>query len=161
MKKQCGLKRYYRNLATQNDFDGMEFDSIEWFDMWHLHFDWKGYGNNSFKRRKPHLDKLFRHFEILEAMTKEYKQKFQLFAVIWDYASDADSLYFHTPNPNSGLPLHCGFPVDYSKDTYFSTLSTLTNKDVQIYLDDLVGYINYTRCPKVITKPIAYFIKTM
>jgi hypothetical protein len=134
MKKQRGLKRYYRNLATQNDFDGMEFDSIEWFDMWHLHFDWKGYGNNSFKRRKPHLDKLFRHFEILVEMTKEYRQEFQMHAIIWDYASDADSLYFHTPNPNSGSE----FPLYFSE---CATISTLKNKDIQIYLDDLVGYV--------------------
>ena len=35
------------------------------------------YGNNSFKKRKPHLDKLFRHFELLiekaETLKTEYR----------------------------------------------------------------------------------------
>ena len=60
MKKQRGLKRYYRNLAIQNDFEKWEqFDFVKnsdnWFDLWHCHFDWKGLGNLSFKRRKPHI----------------------------------------------------------------------------------------------------------
>jgi len=138
MKKQRGLKRYYRNLAIQNDFDGMQLDFSKWFDMWHLHFDWEGFGDNSFKRRKPHLDKLFRHFEILAEMTKEFRQEFHLFAVIYEYASNSDSLYIHTSHPNP----HRGFPLDY---TDLSTLDTLANKDLQNYLDNLVGYVKLYR----------------
>ena len=74
VKKHRGLKRYYKNLSTENDLDKatwLDFDNPEtWFDNWHLHFDWKGYGNDSFKRRKPHLDKLFRHFDLLVNKTK-------------------------------------------------------------------------------------------
>jgi hypothetical protein len=82
IKKRRGLKRYYKNLAIENDFD-----KIKWLDFsnpntikedWHLHLDWYGYGNNSFKRRKFHLDKLFRHFEILANRTKNWKSDFQV-----------------------------------------------------------------------------------
>ena len=63
MKRHRGLKRYYKKIAGQKDFDKMTWlnlaDPTTWFDNWHIHFDRKGYGNNSFKRRKPHLDKLF------------------------------------------------------------------------------------------------------
>ena len=79
-KKHRGLKRYYRNLATANDFDKakrLDFNNPDtWFDRWHTHFDWYGYGNGSFKRRKPHLDKLFRHFDILVSKTKNLKPDF-------------------------------------------------------------------------------------
>jgi hypothetical protein len=143
MKKQRGLKRYYRNLASQNDFEKMQLDfsnADQWFDMWHLHFDWKGFGNNSFKRRKPHLDKLFRHFEILAEKLKVFRKEFHLFALLNDYESKYDSLYIHTSNPNQ----HGRFPLEWP---YLSITDTLTNKNLQVYLDNLVGYVKlYGKC---------------
>lgn len=86
MKRHRGLRRYYKNLAIQNDFDKMTWLDFEktdtWFDNWHVHFDRHGYGNNSFKKRKPHLDKLFRHFEILVDKTKGLKTNFQLYTIL-------------------------------------------------------------------------------
>ena len=45
IRKHRGLKRYYKNLATENDLDKatwLDFDNPKtWFDNWHLHFDWK------------------------------------------------------------------------------------------------------------------------
>ena len=136
-KKQRGLKRYYRNLANQNKIDKMQLDfsdTDQWFDMWHLHFDSKGFGNNSFKRRKPHLDILFRHFEILAEKIKGFKKEFHLFALLLDYESSGDSLYIHTSNPN----MHSRFPLDFS---HLSVIDTLTNKDLQSYIDNLDGYV--------------------
>lgn len=136
MKKQRGLKRYYLNLERQNDFDQatwLNFDDTNtWFDNWHWHFDWKGYGNNSFKKRKPHLDKLFRHFQLLAKKTKSQKSEFQLYAIILDFDSYSDALFLHTPNPNNSQ-----FPFK-PEDLAMST--TLTNKDLNTYLDKLEGY---------------------
>ena len=60
LKKHRGLKRYYRNLATENDIDKFTWLDLSntdtWKKNWHQHFDWYGYGNESFKRRKPHLE---------------------------------------------------------------------------------------------------------
>jgi hypothetical protein len=137
MKKHRGLKRYYRNLAIHTDFDKMtrlDFNKPDtWFDNWHLHFDWKGYGNNSFKRRKPHLDKLFRHFEILVDKTKLLKLDFQLYAIILDFDSGGDALFLHTPNPNGNA-----FPFKISDLTF---KSNLTNKQLDDYINDLKGYM--------------------
>jgi hypothetical protein len=111
----------------------LDLDNTEsWFDNWHLHFDWKGYGDNSFKRRKPHLDKLFRHFDILIEKTKSLKTGFQLYAILLDYHSYSDALFLHTLNPNSSQ-----FPFQIS-DLELAT--TLTNKSLNDYIDNLVGY---------------------
>lgn len=137
IRKHRGLKRYYKNLATQIDFEkeklGFEFDDpTTWFDNWHLHFDWKGYGNNSFKRRKPHLDKLFRHFGYLEEQTKNLKSEYQLYTILLDFDSYSDALFLHTPNPNnSQFP----FKIPDLKKT-----STLTNKQLNDYINNLDGY---------------------
>lgn len=136
LKKHRGLNRYYKRLATENDLDRatwLEFDSpTTWFDNWHLHFDRKGYGNNSFKRRKPHLDKLFRHFDLLLGKTKRLKSDFQLYAILLDFDSYSDALFLHTPNPNNSQ-----FPFEIS-DLQLTT--TLTNRELNEYIDHLVGY---------------------
>lgn len=136
LKKHRGLKRYYKSLATGNDLD-----KITWLDFgnpnslkedWHLHLDWYGYGNNSFKRRKPHLDKLFRHFDILVERTKNWKLDFQLYAILLDFHSSSDALFFHTPNPNNS---RFAFKVS---DLQLTT--TLTNNQLNDYLNNLDGY---------------------
>lgn len=137
IRKRRGLKRYYRSLATKNEFanNGQSIDVLSpdtWFDYWHIHFDNHGYGNDSFKRRKPHLDKLFRHFDILVEMTKDLKPNFQLYALLFDYDSYDDALFLHTSNPNNSQ-----YPVDVADHV---KTTTLTNKELNAYLDQLTGY---------------------
>ncbi len=136
MKKHRGLKRYYRNLAIQNDFDKMDWLDLKnpdtWLDNWHIHFDWNGYGNNSFKSRKPHLDKLFRHFQILSDKTKDLKKDFQLYAILLDKDSSSDALFLHTPNPNNSQ-----FPFKISD---LSSTSNLTNGQLDDYVKTLSGF---------------------
>ncbi len=136
MKRHRGLRRYYRNLSIQNDFDKiscLDFKTPDtWFDNWHIHFDWHGYGNNSFKRRKPHLDKLFRHFDFLVDSIKKLKTDFQLYTILLDFDSYSDALFLHTPNPNnSQFP----FTIDNLKPD-----STLINKELIEYIDKLNGF---------------------
>lgn len=136
IKKQRGRRRYFRKLETSNDLDkikSFEFEKPEtWFDQWHLHFDWKGYGNNSFKIRKPHLDKLFRHFDLLAEKTKALKNDFQLYAILLDFDSAHDALFLHTSNPNNSQ-----FPFEIPDLT---PTSTLTNKPLNAYINALKGY---------------------
>ena len=136
MKHQRGKRRYYRNLSIQNSFDKMSWldfkSSDTWFDNWHIHFDNRGYGNNSFNRRKPHLDKLFRHFYYLIDLTKDLKTDFQLYSIILDYDSYSDALFLHTPNPNNSQ-----FPFNI-KD--LKSNSTLKNEQLNKYIDSLNGF---------------------
>ncbi|TJZ51817.1 hypothetical protein FAZ15_19920 [Sphingobacterium olei] len=136
IKKHRGSRRYYKKLATENDLDKatcLDFDNPEtWFENWHLHFDWNGYGNNCFKRRKPHLDKLFRHFDILVDKTKRLKTDFQLYSILLDFASCNDALFLHTPNPNNSQ-----FPFTISD---LQPTTTLTNRGLDDYINKLDGY---------------------
>lgn len=136
MKRHRGLKRYYKKLAVQNDFDKMTWlnlaDTNTWLDNWHIHFDWNGYGNNSFKKRKPHLDKLFRHFDLLSDMTKQIKTDFQLYSIILDYESYSDALFMHKPTPNNSQ-----FQFKINE---LSLETTLKNKQLDEYLGNLKGF---------------------
>lgn len=135
IKKHRGLKRYYKNLASKvDDWSGLNFTDQEfaWFDLWHTHFDWFGYGNHSFDKRKPHLDKLFRHFELLKQKASELKTDYQIWATILDNDSASDALYLHTPNPNRD-----NFPWALNK---LKSENTLTNQKLIKYLDELDGF---------------------
>ena len=135
MKKFRGQKKYYKRLETENDLDKatwLNFNDPEiQLDNWHLHFDWKGFGNNSFKRRKTHLDKLIRHFEILEDETKKLQKDFQLYADLLDNDSYYDVLFVNTPNPNNKFPW---------KFEDLSASSNLTNTELDDYIKGLEGY---------------------
>jgi hypothetical protein len=135
MKKLRGQKRYYNRLKTENDLDKatwLNFESPDiWLNNWHLHFDWNGVGNNSFKKRKPFLDKLIRHFTILEKETKKLNKKFQLYAVLLDNDSYSDALFVNTPNPNNE------FPWKYEN---LSSASNLSNTELNNYIKNLEGF---------------------
>ena len=135
-KRKRGLKRYYKSLTTKIDLDEIARLCIDnpnpWFKSQHLHFDRRGYGNDSFNRRKPHLDKLFRHFEFLVEKAKKSKADFQLYAVLLDYHSSSDALFLHTPDPDNNQ-----FPFKVSD---LQPASTLANKSLNEYIDHLDGY---------------------
>jgi hypothetical protein len=136
MKKQRGQRRYYKKLTWESNSDVFsELNLAEpnsWPKNWHYHFDYKGYGNNNFKKRKPHLDQLFRYFDVLAKETKQIKADFQLYIVLLDYSSNDDALFFHKPNPgNSQFP----FKIVDLRPT-----STLLNKSLNNYIGQLSGF---------------------
>ena len=136
MKKRRGLKRYYNNLNHQNDFDKIseiQFNKPEtWPKYWHMHFDHYGLGNHSFKKRKPHVNKLFKHFAFLIEKTNNLNFDFQLYAVILDFHSSSDAIFLHIPDYNNGQ-----FPF---KVEDLSAVTTLKNEALDGYLNNLNGY---------------------
>ncbi|QNF34635.1 hypothetical protein HUW51_18580 [Adhaeribacter swui] len=135
MKKLRGQRRYYRNLQKLKNFKNNALDlsgnSNSWFDLWHIHFDWKGLGNKSWKKRKPHLDSLIKHFNSFEESLNSYPKPFHLFAIIHDYDSSDDAVYIHTSNPNQN-----NFPLSVEA----ATVSNLKNHHLQNYLDSLSSF---------------------
>lgn len=128
-KKFRGQRKYYNKLKVSRDFDWLDLTGGEnsWFDLWHDHMDWKGWGNISWKHRKPHLDALINSFEVLKTKLANYKQDFQLFMYIEVNDSSYDAVYINTENPNG----HNNFPMK---------LKFVTNKRVPI--DNLRKYID-------------------
>jgi hypothetical protein len=131
-KKHRGLKRYYKNQAIENDLQHHNWLNFDNYGYWHLHFDIRGYGNHSFLRRKPHLDKLFRHFDLLVEETKVLKVEFQLYAMLLDCHSRCDALFLHLREPENRQ-----FPFKVSE---LKTTTTLTNDSLNDYIDQLIGY---------------------
>ena len=111
MGKFRGQKRYYKRLLN-NDlniyFDRLDFNS--WFDFWHDHPDWDGYGNISWKHRRQHLNALIRRFEFVKEKLRDRVDDFQTFCIIDCNDSSQDAVYIHTKNPNQD-----NFPVKFDR----------------------------------------------
>lgn len=102
MKKFRGKKRYFRNLKREEKLDAYELDFTEgsWFDFWHTHLDWYGYGNLSLKIRKEHIKSQLILFNNLNEKLKEWGQPYQIWIELSHKDSSRDAVYVHTINPN-------------------------------------------------------------
>jgi hypothetical protein len=104
MKKLRGGRRYYRALTSRAESFRIDLSETSWYDLWHTHFDWGGYGRRGPRQRRPHLAALFTAFRRALDQAKESKTPLQLFVSIAPAAAcEQDALYVHTPNQN-GTP---------------------------------------------------------
>ena len=108
-KKFRGKRRYFRKLHRKAAQFSIDLREGNWFDLWHEHFDWEGYGEFSVRHRREHLAAMFVAFERAVRQLAGFKGPAQvLISIAPQHLSDNDALYVHTPNPN-GTP----FPFDF------------------------------------------------
>ncbi len=109
MRKFRGQKKYYKRLLEKNldvYFDNLDFQS--WFDLWHTHPDWNGYGNISWRHRHQHLKALIRYFNYLKERISGRTGDFQIYLTIDINDSSQDAVFIHTANPNED-----NFPIRF------------------------------------------------
>jgi hypothetical protein len=99
-KKFRGKKRYFKKLIrdAQNFLPSLEND--DWYDMWHYHADWKGYGNLGWKFRFKHIEALCVIYQKFADSLKNYGKPYQLWIYLDQNDAAQDAVYFHTQNPN-------------------------------------------------------------
>ena len=132
MKKQRGLRKYYRNLEKSFNVENLDFDGEKtFFDFYHFHIDNTGLGNRNWKSRKQHLDALFSIAETIEKKLVDFKKPFQYWIEVFDHDSYDDAIYIHTENPNESP-----FPTSLTFDSNFK----ITNQNLKKYLESK----NYT-----------------
>ncbi len=133
-KKMRGMSRYFRNLLKLNPALKIQLplNSDSSFDYVHLHCDNTGLGNLSFKKRKPHLDALFRTFSFIESLQKNSFKNFQCWIEIYEFDSYNDRLYLHTANHNKS-----DFPFI---NDFYSEKCNFTNPELIHYFNNLQGF---------------------
>lgn len=92
--------RYYRQLVRKRRSFAVDLENESWFDMWHQHFDWHGYGDQGWRDRRRHLSALIEALSRAVVQLSAVGKPYQAFAVVNPGASSEDALYIHTPNPN-------------------------------------------------------------
>ncbi|MBI2894135.1 MAG: hypothetical protein HYY06_11340 [Deltaproteobacteria bacterium] len=80
-----------------------------WWDLWHYHADWPGWGNVRWSYRLAHLRALAIVFrKVIDAMAS-IPTPFQTWVLLDVDDAGQDAVYIHSPNPNgSPFPLPTG-----------------------------------------------------
>lgn len=125
-KKFRGQKRYYKYLEKEAaEFTLPDLSDDLWYDEWHEHPDFFGYGRLGWKHRQSHLKALFTMFERALDQLRPVKKPYQIWLTIWERSSEFDAINLHTPNPNDD-----NFPFEF-KDSEW-------NVEVPWFLADFV-----------------------
>jgi hypothetical protein len=99
-----------KNLRKQHDkiIDSLDFSGGQnsFFDFWHMHYDFRGEGNESFNVRIEYIQEGFRIYDALKDRLINYPYSFQLWIGIDEEDSGNDAVYIHTPNPNNNYFPH-------------------------------------------------------
>jgi hypothetical protein len=72
-----------------------------WWDLWHYHADWDGWGNRGWRLRCEHLRALATVFQAIASRSQEFHLPFQAWIFLSGVDAGADATYLHTPNPNA------------------------------------------------------------
>lgn len=107
LKKLRGMRRYYRKLLTKVPTYKLELENDHWYDMWHMHVDWHGFGNRNARALDQHLKALFLTFENFQKQLKGWKRPHQTWVQVHEYDAGQNAVYLHTSNENTD-----NFPVD-------------------------------------------------
>jgi hypothetical protein len=99
-RKFRGKRRYFRRVLSHAREFRLEVDGDAWWDYWHYHADWPGWGNRCWKYRKFHLEALSVVFQHCAQAFRQYPNPFQLWIFICGGDAGHDGVFVHTPNPN-------------------------------------------------------------
>lgn len=110
MKKFRGKRKYYAKIEKVIDEYNLDTSHDSWYEFWHIHIDWRGYGNLGWRHRKQHLVVLFKIFDKLLGQAENFNQPYQIWLSIDITDASNDAIYVHTKNPNEN-----NFPLKIEK----------------------------------------------
>jgi hypothetical protein len=99
-RKLRGGRRYFRALVRWPDQIHIRFGGDSWYDLWHIHPDFRGWSTGGGRARRAHLSVLFEAFRRTLAQAAAFDGPAQIFVTVNARDSPGNALYVHTPNPN-------------------------------------------------------------
>jgi hypothetical protein len=100
-RKFRGKRRYFRGVAKRAAAFSVAPGPDSWWDLWHYHADWRGWGNLRWSYRRAHLRALSAIFNAICEARTQFSTPFQAWVLLADDGSGGDATYLHTPNKNS------------------------------------------------------------
>ncbi len=102
LRKFRGKKRHFRKMLRKaGDF---ELHESPWWNYWHYHADWEGWGNLRWAYRREGLRALALVFRRIAQ--RPPAEPFQLWICLDGADAGQDAVYLHSPNPHSPFPFH-------------------------------------------------------
>jgi hypothetical protein len=112
-KKLRGRGRYIRKMLTEATTQRVGAGHSEWYDQWHYHADWDGYGNLGWPLRETILRALATAFDRFAKQLPELNKLYQIWIYMNAGDSGQDAVFVHTPNPNQSE-----FPLVFDEATW-------------------------------------------
>lgn len=140
--KLRGIKKYFLKLDKLVESTNLSFTENDWYDLWHTHYDWNGYGNKNRKYRNEHLKTGIKVFKKILNQAKMFTKPYQCWMAINKNDSSQDTIYFHTKNPN-----HDNFPYDLTKIVWSNKIPSLLNN---LLKEEEYKYGYWDECPELI-----------
>lgn len=110
-----------------------------WWDLWHYHADWHGWGNRGWRLRRAHLSALATVFQAIAARSADFQTPFQTWIFLSGADAGADATYLHTPNPNAH-----NFPLRLPNITFESPAATRVADALRSLISGIrVGEVSY------------------
>lgn len=105
-RKFRGKRRYFAGVDRQAQSFRLRIEPDAWWDLWHYHADWPGWGNRRWKYRLRHLRALAVVFEKIAGQAPSLGRPFQLWISLDGADAGRDATFVHSPNPNgSAFPM--------------------------------------------------------
>lgn len=99
-KKLRGLRGYFRGVFNKAASFNLDVSDGAWYDFWHYHPDWEGYGNLNWPMRARHIDAPALLFTRFASQLSQYPKPYQLWIYLDVNDAAQDAVFVHTPNPN-------------------------------------------------------------
>ncbi|MGE0323710.1 MAG: hypothetical protein AB7K71_02415 [Polyangiaceae bacterium] len=99
--KLRGKRAYFRRVARRAEEVLVAPGAGQWWDLWHYHADWSGWGNRGWRWREPHLRALCRVLRRITAAQSAFTTPFQSWILVDGSDAGQDATFLHTPNPNA------------------------------------------------------------
>jgi hypothetical protein len=122
-KYSSPTNRYYFELKKKTNSFKVELIAKQWCDLWHQHFDWRGFGDTGWLHRRRHLSALLVALSHARKELTDAGIPCQVFALVHPNDSGSDAIYVHTKNPN-GTP----FPIVHTGETVISLPPLLASR---------------------------------
>lgn len=105
-KRLRGRRRYSQRVLREAHAYQPRVGPSAWWDYWHYHADWPGWGNRGWSHRRQHLEALCVVFRNIAARKHEFATPFQTWIMVDGEDAHQDATDLHTPNAN-GTPFPC------------------------------------------------------
>jgi hypothetical protein len=99
-RKFRGRARYFRRVRRQARNFSLIPEEGQWWDVWHYHSDWTGWGNINWSIRLEHIKALAEVFRSIAKAHDAFPTPFQCWIFISGRDAGEDATYLHTPNGN-------------------------------------------------------------
>jgi hypothetical protein len=99
LRKLRGGRRYFAGVQRKADALVISSTPTDWWNLWHYHADWPGWGNRGWRYRLPHIRALATVFRKICLARAASSSPFQAWIVLDGEDAGQDATYLHTPNP--------------------------------------------------------------